>query len=261
MSVTANVALPCLRRASKTSLSPAADLGHVNIVSGELRAQQKKLVELLEDSFDGIEINPDDGFAKKMFRFKHDAGERLQALQDLATLAQNTYNETLKFYGEDSKSISSTDEFFGVFKTFVTSYKRAKDDNQRQADQQAKAAAAAVSLTGASVCHLYMLTCNLPQARKAEAAAAAAAAAQEGDSLVEETMRKLREKSLDSPRVVRRDRRKNLAATNSPANPATTDSPGSSTVDLRASAQTLLAKLESEGVRPIPSTRRSSQRD
>jgi cytokinesis protein len=58
-----------------------------------------------------------------MFRFAKEARERILALTDLVTLANSTYHEALTFYGEDAKSITATDEFFGVFKTFVTSYK------------------------------------------------------------------------------------------------------------------------------------------
>lgn len=58
-----------------------------------------------------------------MFRFAKLAKERLAALNDSATLAAGKYAEALKFYGEDMKSITSTDMFFSIFKTFVVSYK------------------------------------------------------------------------------------------------------------------------------------------
>jgi len=58
-----------------------------------------------------------------MFRFSKDAEERLNTLQDLVTIAQSAYTDALKFYGEDTKSIASTEQFFGTFKTFVDSYK------------------------------------------------------------------------------------------------------------------------------------------
>lgn len=58
-----------------------------------------------------------------MFRFSRDAEERLDTLQDLVTVAQSAYTDALKFYGEDTKSIASTEQFFGTFKTFVDSYK------------------------------------------------------------------------------------------------------------------------------------------
>lgn len=107
-----------------TALVPVADLSHVRLVLSELRTQQKALNELLQGSFvDVVDLDPEDGFPKKMFRFAREADERLLALTDLVTVASNTFQEALKYYGEDSKSITSTEDFFGVFKTFVTSYK------------------------------------------------------------------------------------------------------------------------------------------
>lgn len=108
-----------------------ADLSHVRVVLGELRTQQKALHELLQSSFlDTADLDPDDGFPRKMFRFTKEADERLMALTDLVTVASNTYQDALKYYGEDSKSITSTEDFFGVFKTFVTSYKVSRLDGE-----------------------------------------------------------------------------------------------------------------------------------
>lgn len=90
------------------------------------------------------QLSPDDGFPKKMFRFRREAEERIAALKDLLRLADSTYNQALVFYGEDAKSIASTDEFFSVFKTFVTSYRSAREDNRRAEDARRKAAEAAV---------------------------------------------------------------------------------------------------------------------
>jgi hypothetical protein len=102
----------------------SADLSHVKVVLADLRSQQVALDQLLKDGFEDVsDLDPNDGFPKKMFRFAREANERILALTDLVTLASNTYTEALKFYGEDTKTITSTEEFFGVFKTFVTSYK------------------------------------------------------------------------------------------------------------------------------------------
>jgi len=101
-----------------------ADLAHVRVSLAEFRTQQTSLETLLLEHFEDVDdLDPKDGFPKKMFRFAKEARERILALTDLVTLAGSTYNEALTFYGEDIKSITSTDEFFGVFKTFVTSYK------------------------------------------------------------------------------------------------------------------------------------------
>lgn len=166
-------AFKCEPRPRKRHASPAdtprlaADLSSVRVHLGELRTQQDALKELLEGSFlDATDLDPDDGFVRKMFRFSKEAEERLDSLKDLVTVANNTYVEALKFYGEDTKSIASTEEFFRVFKTFVDSYKVrssslldrresaliplsrsqiARQANKAAADAKAKAALIAVS--------------------------------------------------------------------------------------------------------------------
>lgn len=64
--------------------------------------------------------------------------------------------------------------------------------------------------------------------------------------MVEETMRLLREKALESPRVPRRKRQANSSTTNSPAVVSGTDSPASD--DTLSAARLLLANLQKEGV-------------
>ena len=94
------------------------------MVLADLRTQQDALKELLESSFlDATDLDPDDGFTRKMVPFCKEAEERLSSLKDLVVVANNTYVEALKFYGEDKKTIAGTDEFFRIFKTFVDSYK------------------------------------------------------------------------------------------------------------------------------------------
>lgn len=86
--------------------------------------QHKALENLLDADFaDLSSLHPDDGFPKRMFRFRREAEERLAALKDTLQLADGTYQRALTLYGEDTKNITSTEEFFSVFKTFVTSYK------------------------------------------------------------------------------------------------------------------------------------------
>lgn len=57
-----------------------------------------------------------------MWRFASEASDRLEDLVDQVTLADATFNEVIKYFGEEDKTMTST-EFFGIFKTFVTSYK------------------------------------------------------------------------------------------------------------------------------------------
>lgn len=243
-----------------TQCLSTADLSHVRAALIDFATQQESLDNLLNTHFDDLSsLHPDDGFPKKMFRFRREAEDRLAALKDSLRLADSTYNQALTFYGEDAKSIASTDEFFSVFKTFVSSYKTAREDNRRAEEARIKAEQAA--------------------ARKAEAAAAAAAALQSGDSLVEDMLKTLREQSLDTPRAVRRAGRKNLLAGGSSSGKespsallfdrsgATSPTPdglgssgGSSSSrvdgldDLLASGQELMARLTGEGVRSFLSS-------
>lgn len=76
----------------------------------------------LEERFANVDPKSiDDQFSKKMWRFLGEATDRLADLVDSTTLAETTFTEVLRHFGEDEKMQSS--EFFGIFKTFVTSYK------------------------------------------------------------------------------------------------------------------------------------------
>lgn len=124
-----------------------ADLGHVRAKLSDLRSSQSALATELDnyEQQDARELDPRDQFPTKMYRFKKLAGDRLDALGDTFTLAQTAVDDALAFYGEDSKSIPTTHEFFGIFKTFLTSYKKARDDNAQAAARAAKSAEQAVS--------------------------------------------------------------------------------------------------------------------
>lgn len=143
------------------SLLTTVDLSHVRTALIDFTTNQTALENLLATHFEDLsELMPDDGFPRKMFRFRREAAERIAALKDLLRLADSTYNQALVFYGEDAKSIASTDEFFSVFKTFVTSYRTAKEDNRRMEEAARRAEEAAVRygldclLFGASADHV-----------------------------------------------------------------------------------------------------------
>ncbi len=78
--------------------------------------------ELNEHFADMDAMSPDDNYAKKMWRFTAEAAERLEDLVDEVNLADATFSEVTKLYGEDDRNMSSA-EFYGIFKTFVTSYR------------------------------------------------------------------------------------------------------------------------------------------
>ena len=90
---------------------------------GELRDGLKSIRHELQEHFVDIEsTDPNDLYGKKMWLFVGEAGGRLDDLVDEVTLADSSYGEVVRYYGEDDRNMTSI-EFFGVFKTFVTSYK------------------------------------------------------------------------------------------------------------------------------------------
>ncbi|KAH8926994.1 hypothetical protein BT69DRAFT_1317222 [Atractiella rhizophila] len=58
------------------------------------------------------------------------------AIHKAAGLSSTLFAEALRYYGEEDKSLTTT-EFFGTFKEFVTSYKNAKAVNQAAEEQRA----------------------------------------------------------------------------------------------------------------------------
>jgi cytokinesis protein len=91
----------------------------------ELRDGLKQIQLELNKHFDIGEVAnlpADDRYAKKMWRFVGEAEDSLADLLDAVTLAEGTFADVLKYYGEDDKNVSSA-EFYGIFKTFLTSYK------------------------------------------------------------------------------------------------------------------------------------------
>lgn len=86
----------------------------------ELREGLKKIRQELTDHFSDMEQN--DRYGKQMWSFIGRATAQLEDLVDDVNHADSTFNEVVKYYGEDERNMSSS-EFYGIFKTFVTSYK------------------------------------------------------------------------------------------------------------------------------------------
>jgi cytokinesis protein len=116
---------------------------------GDLRDGLKQIRDELAEYF--ADINQNDAYGKKMWAFIKKANILVDDLVDDVNLADTTFTEVIKYYGEEDKNMSST-EFFGIFKTFVTSYKvciclhlctfltpspqKCKVDNQAMADER-----------------------------------------------------------------------------------------------------------------------------
>jgi len=90
---------------------------------------RKELVEHFTD------LDDDDRYGKKMWTFYNKANVQLEDLVDDVRNAETTLVDAIKYYGEEDKNLSSS-EFYGIFKTFVTSYKRCKLQNQTITEQK-----------------------------------------------------------------------------------------------------------------------------
>ncbi|CAE6358045.1 unnamed protein product [Rhizoctonia solani] len=102
---------------------------------GELRVGLKTIRSELTEHFSDIDtLPPDDQYPKKMWRFLTEATEQLEDLSDAVKQAELKFAEILRYYGEDEKTSSA--EFFGIFKTFCTSYRKCQNDNRTAAEEK-----------------------------------------------------------------------------------------------------------------------------
>ncbi|KAI6038969.1 hypothetical protein EDC04DRAFT_3112644 [Pisolithus marmoratus] len=119
-------------------LSKPAEAYRVNMQDvrkdlGVLREGLKRIHQELNDHYSDIDQN--DGFSRQMWQFVVKANSKLEDLTDDVTHTETSLAEVIRYYGEDEKNISST-EFFAVFKTFVTSFKKCKADNRSAAEEK-----------------------------------------------------------------------------------------------------------------------------
>ena len=122
-----------------------------------LREGLKKIRQELTDHFANVE--PSNQYGTKMWAFLNKATTLLEDLSDDINVAESTFSEVVQFYGEDEKSMTSS-EFFGIFKAFIAYYRvsraicgtpvrpfllialisqKCKMDNQTIAEQKASA--------------------------------------------------------------------------------------------------------------------------
>ena len=87
---------------------------------GQLREGLKTIRKELTEHFSDMELN--DKYGKQMWSFVGRATSQLEDLVDDVNHADSTFSEVVKYYGEYEKNMNSA-EFYGIFKTFVTSYK------------------------------------------------------------------------------------------------------------------------------------------
>lgn len=86
---------------------------------GELRTGLQSIRKELTEHFSDMELT--DKYGKQMWAFVGRATSQLEDLVDEVNHAGSTFSEVVKYYGEDEKNYNSS-EFYGIFKTFVTSY-------------------------------------------------------------------------------------------------------------------------------------------
>jgi hypothetical protein len=87
---------------------------------GDLRDGLKRIRQELGDHFADMDQN--EKYGKQMWNFVGKANVQLEDLIDNVNLADTTFTEAIKYFGEEDKTMSSS-EFYAIFKTFVTSYK------------------------------------------------------------------------------------------------------------------------------------------
>lgn len=123
------------------------DLKHDLAELKSANVQHKKdLDRLLAEN----EENMMDPYTKLMLPFLNTATSELQRLTDQTQHTERVFNDALRYYGEGPDPLRRsftggksmpTEEFFGIFKEFLTAYRKAKTDNASLAQQRALEAA------------------------------------------------------------------------------------------------------------------------
>lgn len=85
-----------------------------------LRDGLARIKHELADHFSDVDEN--DQYAKQMISFYKKADQQLEDLEDDVKNAESTFVDAISHYGEEDKNMT-TSEFYGIFKTFITSYK------------------------------------------------------------------------------------------------------------------------------------------
>ena len=86
----------------------------------ELRDGLRNIRSELDEHFSDVDVN--DTFISQMWTFVGKASARLDDLQDDLNSADTTFKQAIGYYGEEERGMTSS-EFYGIFKTFVISYR------------------------------------------------------------------------------------------------------------------------------------------
>ncbi|THH33008.1 hypothetical protein EUX98_g1231 [Antrodiella citrinella] len=214
----------------------------------ELREGLKRIRHELSEHF--ADAEQADRYGKQMWNFIGKATSQLEDLSDDVRLADSTFSEVVKYYGEDEKNMTSS-EFYGIFKTFVTSYRKCKGDNQSIAEER-------------NQMEKRRLIAEENKANRQKAQENAGAQDVEDTAALDSLLEQLRSGSA----VGRRARRARPSISRAPLT-LTTDAPaesntGNDTVDI---ARDMLARLKSDGfsaaipISPTTAPRRTRRRE
>lgn len=100
---------------------------------GELREGLKNIRQELTDHFaDPVDT---DKYGTQMWTFLAKASRQVDDLIDDINEADTTFTDAVNYYGEEDRNMTSS-EFYAIFKTFLTSYKKCRFDNQAFAEQK-----------------------------------------------------------------------------------------------------------------------------
>lgn len=88
----------------------------------ELRSGLQKLIQELDSHYgEDYEAPEGDNYAKVMHEFREKALEKFEELEVRYTSMDIAYKDAVSFYGENPAEMKP-DEFFGIFKTFTSSW-------------------------------------------------------------------------------------------------------------------------------------------
>lgn len=85
----------------------------------ELREGLTRIRQELVEHF--ADLSTTDKYGKQMWAFVNKANAQMEDLIHDVNNAESTFTDAVSYYGEDKNMTSS--DFYGIFKTFVTSFK------------------------------------------------------------------------------------------------------------------------------------------
>ncbi|KAI9476486.1 MAG: hypothetical protein EXX96DRAFT_485807 [Benjaminiella poitrasii] len=99
----------------------------------EIRVGLQKLIQELDNHYPETDdedegIDEGDNYAQVMRNFRNEAIEKFEELEVRYTSMDVAYRDVVSYYGENPDQMKP-DEFFGIFKTFTSSWERAMSDN------------------------------------------------------------------------------------------------------------------------------------